>query len=65
MATFPALFATSLSNRATVLLTTVERSDDDNADSPGFIAPRWGTDKKRALLLIYFSIRQMTAYSPL
>lgn len=60
MATLLALFATSLSNRATPLLMTVERSGDDNADSLGFIVRAGRGGKKHALLRFSLSLSVVT-----
>lgn len=57
MATLLALFATSLSNRATPLLMTVERSGDDNADSLGFIVRAGrGGEKTRSSSFLSLSL---------
>lgn len=57
MATLLALFATSLSNRATALLMTVERSGDDNADSLGFIVRAGrGGEKTRSSSFLSLSL---------
>lgn len=57
VATLLALFATSLSNRATALLMTVERSGDDNADSLGFIVRAGrGGEKTRSSSFLSLSL---------
>lgn len=57
VATLLALFATSLSNRATPLLMTVERSGDDNADSLGFIVRAGrGGEKTRSSSFLSLSL---------